>query len=66
MSEINDTKELPEGIFPINLKTINQYQQNYPTLKDKYIAGTYQKCSFCGGSHLQLNLIAYTDRIVIP
>ena len=31
VSEINDTKELPEGIFPINFKLIHQYQQKYPS-----------------------------------
>ena len=40
VSEINDTKELPECIFPINLNQTNQHQQKYPILKDKYIMGT--------------------------
>ena len=36
MSEINDIKELSEGILPINLKLIDQYQCKYPCLMDKY------------------------------
>ena len=36
VSEINDIRELPEGVFPIHLKLINQYQQKYPSLMDKY------------------------------
>ena len=36
LSEINEIKELPEGIFPINLKLIDQYQRKYPSLMDKY------------------------------
>ena len=26
MSEVNNIKELPEGIFPVNLKIIDRYQ----------------------------------------
>ena len=66
MSEINDTEELPKGIFPINLKIINQYQQKYPILKDKYEMGTYQKGYFCGGININLNLITCKDKVVIP
>ena len=36
MSEINDIKELPEGILPINLKLINQHQHKYPRLMFKH------------------------------
>ena len=32
MSEINDTDELPDGIFPMNLKTTDQYQRKDPIL----------------------------------
>ena len=35
MPEINDI-ELPEGIFPINLKLINQHQQKDSIFVDKY------------------------------
>ena len=35
MSEINDIEELLEGVFPINLKLINQYQRKYPSLMNK-------------------------------
>ena len=48
MSEINDTVELSEGIFPINLKLIEQYQQEDPCLLDKYTMDTYPKGSFHG------------------
>ena len=36
MSEINDMDEWPEGIFPINLKTNDQYQRKDPSLLVKY------------------------------
>ena len=35
--EINDTEEIPEVIFPINLKFIEQYQRKYSSLLAKYI-----------------------------
>ena len=38
MSEINDTDEFNEVIFPINLKTTYQYQHKYPSILDKYKA----------------------------
>ena len=41
VSQINDTEELPEVIFPINLKIIDQYQRKDPILMDKYEIGTY-------------------------
>ena len=39
MSEINDIDELTEGIFTVNLKSIDQYQRKYPRLMDKYKMG---------------------------
>ena len=39
---MNDTKELPEGIFPINLKSIDQYKRKQPSLMYKYSIGTNQ------------------------
>ena len=57
MSEINDTEEVLEGIFPINLKLIDQYQRKDPILLAKYKDGTYQKGSFCRGSNIYINLI---------
>ena len=36
MSEINDTEELPEGIFHNNLKTIDPYKQKDPILTAKF------------------------------
>ena len=66
MSENNYTEELPEGIFTINFKKIKQCQLKDPSLLTKYDMGTYQKGSFCGGSHIYLNLIMCEDNIVIP
>ena len=66
MSEINDTKELSEGTFPINLKVIQRYQRVAPSLIDKNKYGTYHKGYFCGGSNNYLNLITCEDKIVIP
>ena len=54
MSEINDTEELPEGLFPINLKLMNQYQRKYPSLKAKYELSMYQKGSFRGGINIYI------------
>ena len=65
MSEINDTKELPEGVFLINLKPINQYQRKDSRLLTKYKMGKYQKGYFCGGSHIYLKLITCEDKIFI-
>ena len=39
MSEINDIDELPEGVFPISLKIIDQYQRKFPILMAKYTTG---------------------------
>ena len=36
VSEINDIKELSEGIFPINLKSIPKYQRSEPSITAKY------------------------------
>ena len=41
MSEINDTKELPEVTFTINLKLIQKYQRQEPIILVKYKDGTY-------------------------
>ena len=46
VSKINDAEELPEDIFPMNLKTIYQYQQKDSSLKAKYDMGEFQKGSF--------------------
>ena len=66
MSEINDTKESPEGIFSINLKIINQHQYQEPILKATYNIGTYQKGYFSGESYIKLNLVTCEGNIVIP
>ena len=57
MSEINDKEELPEGTFSISLKLIQKYQQEEPSIIDKYKDGTYHKSSFRGGSNIDLELI---------
>ena len=66
LSKINDTEEMPEGNFLINLKLIQKYQRLEPSTRAKYKYGTYHKGSFRGGSNSDLNLIMYKDRIVIP
>ena len=66
VSEINDTEELPEGNFPINLKLIYLYQPIDTSLMAKYTSGAYQKGYFCWGSNINLNLIICEVKIVIP
>ena len=65
MSEINDIEELPEGIFPINLKFIQKYHWTEPSIIAKYKYGTYNKDSFHGGSNIDLKLITRKCKIVI-
>ena len=66
MSEINDNEELPDGIFPINLKCIDQYQRKDPSLLDKYDMGTYHKGYFREGNNIYLKFKTCEDNIVIP
>ena len=63
---INDIKEIPEGIFPINLKLIQLYQQLEPSITSKNKYGTYHKGYFCGVSNTDLKLITCKDNIIIP
>ena len=65
MSDINDTEEFSEGDFPIDFKTIDQYQRKYPSLLAKYEMVTYKKGYFCGDSNTQLKLIIHKDNVVI-
>ena len=65
LSEINDTEEIPEGIFPINLKLIHHYQQKEPGLLAKYTIMAYHKGSFRGGSNINLSLTMCEVTIVI-
>ena len=65
MSEINDTRELPGGTIPINLKLIQKYQRTEPSLMAKYKNGTYHKGYFWGGSHTDLKLITCKYKIAI-
>ena len=66
MLRINDINKLPEGIFPVKLKIINQYQQKYPSLIAKYKTGKYESGSFCGVRNINFNNITCEDKIVIP
>ena len=45
---------------------IQRYQRAEPSIIAKYKNGTYHKGSFHGGSNIDLNLITYEDKIVIP
>ena len=65
MSEINDTKELPEDNFPINLNLIAKHQREEPSIIAKYQDSTYHKFFFRGGSNIDLNLITCKGKIVI-
>ena len=66
LSEISDIDELSEGIFTINLKTIDQYRWKDASLMAKYKNGKYKSDSFCWGSNIYFNLIKCEDKIVIP
>ena len=66
VSEINDTEELPEGTFPINLKLIAKHQRQESIIRDKYKDGTYHKGYFRGVSNTDINLIMCKGKIVIP
>ena len=65
MSEINDTEEIPQGKFPINIKLIEQYQQKNPRLLAKYKEGTYKNGSVCGESNVNHIIIMCKDKILI-
>ena len=65
MSEINDTEEIPEGNFPVDLKLIQKYQREEPRITAKYKYGMYHKGYFYGGSNIDLKLITCTDKIII-
>ena len=65
MSETNDTEELSEGTFPINLKLIQKYQCAELSIIARYKNGTYPKGSFRGGSNIDLKLITCKYNIVI-
>ena len=66
VSEINDTKEFPEGTFPINLKWSNNINRK----KSAYWLNMKLECTkkglFCGGSDIQLKLITCKYKEVIP
>ena len=66
ISEINDTKEIPEEKFPIYLQLIKQHQPKYSILLDKYKEGTNQNGYFRGGSNIHLKLRTCEDNIFIP
>ena len=64
MSEINDIEQLPEGIYPINIKLIQRHPRTEPSIIAKYKYDTYHKGSFRGGSNIDLNLITCKDKIL--
>ena len=66
VSEINDSEEMPEATFPINLKLIEKYQQTEPILMANYEDGMYHTGSFSGESNVYINLITCEDNIVSP
>ena len=57
VSEINNTEELSDIFFSMELKHIDHYQRKFPCLKDKYYMGTYHRGSGCGVSNIHLKLI---------
>ena len=65
VSEINDIKELTDGIFSINIKLINHYQRKDPCLKSVYDIVTYHNSYFRCVSNIYINLITCEDNIVI-
>ena len=66
MIEINDTEEIPEGTFPINLKLIKKYQRTEPILMAKYKDGTYHTYYFIWLSNIYISLITCEYNIVNP
>ena len=62
--EMYDIEELPIGKFPIIFKTINHYQQEYPTIKANLLSAKYKKGYFPGGRNY-INLVTHKDKIVI-
>ena len=65
MSEINDIKELTEGTFPINLKLIQIYQWEEPSIIAKYKNGKYHKGSYSGVINIDINHTTCEDKIFI-
>ena len=65
MSELYYIKELPEGMFPLSLKFIYRYQQEFPILTEKLNSAEYIKGSFSGGRNT-INIVTVNDKIVIP
>ena len=64
VSEIDDTKELPDGNSPMSVKLVGHYQQGNVSLKTKNYMVTYPKGYFCGVSNININLITCVDQIV--
>ena len=65
MSKINDTREIPEGNSPNNLKLIKKYQMTEPSVMDKYKYVTYRTGYFCEENNIDLNLMTCEDIIFI-
>ena len=66
VSEIIDIEELPEGTFTINLKLIQKYKRQEPSIIAKYKYSKYHKGYFHGNSNTDIKLIMFKDKIVIP
>ena len=66
MSEIDNIEELPEGVFSINLKIIDQYQFKYLSIMAKYNTSKYKTGYFRGEMIIYFNLITYEYNTVIP
>ena len=45
---------------------IKKYQRLEPSITAKYTTSIYQKCSFRGGSNIDIKLITCKDKIFIP
>ena len=58
MSEINDTKELPEVTFTINLKLIQKYQRQEPIILVKHKDDTYHMLQ--GGLTQNMSIFHFT------
>ena len=65
MLELYNTKEPPEGMFPLSFKIIDRYQQEDPVLTEKLTCIEYKKGSFRGGRNT-IKLVTIKDIIVIP
>ena len=64
MSELYDTQELLEGMFPLSFKIVDHYPREDPILMEKLSSEEYIKGSF-RGSWNTIHLVTFNDKIVI-